>query len=130
MISLLLSLEWLLSFFFSSSSYVRRKSLSVLIIIRLWNYLCMDLRHHTSVIHFHRKKKKKNESLDDLLVFCFFDVRSLNATDHLHENMQYSPHDDNNIDVKKKKLAFCFFFFVYFLLQQTDAIEWKSIFIR
>lgn len=60
-----------------------------------------------------KKKKKKKFSLHNLLAFCFFYVRSINATDHLHENMQYSRDDDNNIDVKKKLSVFFSFLLLF-----------------
>lgn len=63
-----------------------------------------------------KKKEKKGVFLHNLLAFCFFYVHSINATDHLHENMQYSRDDDNNIDVKKKEINVFFFFSLHLLL--------------
>jgi len=62
--------------------------------------LCLDIFTSSNQKVTIRERKKKS-LFYDLLAFCFFYVHSLNATDHLHENMQYSRDDDNNIDVKK-----------------------------
>ncbi len=47
-----------------------------------------------------KKKRRKKNRRWQLACLLFF----LRATDHLHENMQYSRDDDNNIDVEKISL--------------------------
>ncbi len=107
-VCVLISLERLLFLQLQSHLSVLIMNMKVQIIFRSVYVIESQSYYRHSLV----ERGKKRQSFDDWLAFCFFYVHCLNATDHLHENMQYSRDDDNNIDVKNHRLFFFFFFFI------------------
>ena len=65
---------------------------------------------------------KNKENATFCLLFCFFYVRSTNATDHFHDNMRYSRDKDNRMAVEKIS-PYLFFSQIYLKRETADVSD-------